>query len=375
MPIDGYPDLTTVGAWRGHGLPIPPLLGSPAAATGGATRATRSPAGSARRELGIVVVPEVDLPGHCFAALTAVPALRDPDDTTGAVSVQRFVDNVLYPGVPATRPFVEAVFGTLADLFPSPWLHVGGDEVPDAWSGSPVAAEYARARTGRIDRHRRRVHGRRDRVGTTAPAATSACGRRPPSTAPPAGRRLRRGWKSAADARGSPRPGSRRRRRARGVLPRHGARRRLDAPGTSWAGTVASTTSTRSTRRRLVGRRPRPSPRRPGVRVDRARPVRARSTRSSSPASTRSPSGRGWVGSKAVSDRSPAAPTAMHQTRQGMSESQTGERSPTADRRTRSFAGLVALPTSRHRAPRAVGVLAVVVEHPAAVIVGARLEA
>ena len=44
--------------------------------------------------------------------------------------MQFFVDNVLNPGVPGWRPFVEAVFGSLADLFPSPWLHVGGDELP-----------------------------------------------------------------------------------------------------------------------------------------------------------------------------------------------------------------------------------------------------
>ncbi len=85
VPIDGYPELTTVGAWRGHGLPIPPLLGSPAAATGGSYTVDEIRVWVERaRELGVVIVPEVDLPGHCHAALTAVPSLRDPDDTTGA---------------------------------------------------------------------------------------------------------------------------------------------------------------------------------------------------------------------------------------------------------------------------------------------------
>ena len=46
VPIDGYPDLTSIGGWRGHGLPIPPLLGSTAAASGGAIRPTRSADGS-----------------------------------------------------------------------------------------------------------------------------------------------------------------------------------------------------------------------------------------------------------------------------------------------------------------------------------------
>ena len=96
---------------------------------------------------GVTIVPEVDLPGHCFAAIAAVPELADPEDTSRARSVQYFVDNVLNPGVDATWPFLEAVFGSLADAFPSPWLHIGGDEVaPRAWTGSPAAQRWAAAR-------------------------------------------------------------------------------------------------------------------------------------------------------------------------------------------------------------------------------------
>ena len=207
MPVDAYPALTDVGAWRGHGMAIPPLLGSGPAPFGGSyTAAPRSPAGSPRAAAaGVVIVPEVDLPGHCFAALAAVPELRDPADRSGAVSVQSFVDNVLNPGVAATRPFLEAVAGELADLFPSPWLHVGGDEVADgAWSRSPAAQAYAAARgVERVASHRGGVHGRdhRARLGDDGPAA-SACGRRPPSRArcdPASGYVV--GWKSAADCR------------------------------------------------------------------------------------------------------------------------------------------------------------------------------
>jgi hexosaminidase len=148
VPISAYPALTEVGAWRGHGLAVPPLLGSGAATFGGAYRVE-----DIRRwvrhaaDLGIELVPEVDLPGHCFAALAAVPDLRDPEDTSGAVSVQYFVDNVLVPGLASTRQFLEAVFGELAALFPGPWIHLGGDEVPaGAWAGSPAAQRYAAER-------------------------------------------------------------------------------------------------------------------------------------------------------------------------------------------------------------------------------------
>jgi hexosaminidase len=148
VPISTYPALTEVGAWRGRGLAVPPLLGSGAEPYGGAYRAGDVGRWVRRAaELGLELIPEVDLPGHCFAALAAVPELRDPDDTSGAVSVQCFVDNVLVPGLPSTRPFLEAVFGELADLFPGPWVHLGGDEVPaGAWAGSPAAQRYATER-------------------------------------------------------------------------------------------------------------------------------------------------------------------------------------------------------------------------------------
>jgi hexosaminidase len=148
FPVGGYPALAEVGAWRGHGLAIPPLLGSGPEPYGGAYTAGDIHGWVARaRALGIEIVPEVDLPGHCFAALAAVPELRDPADSSGAASVQHFVDNVLVPGLPSTGPFLTAVFGALADLFPGPWLHLGGDEVPPgAWAGSPAAAAFARER-------------------------------------------------------------------------------------------------------------------------------------------------------------------------------------------------------------------------------------
>ena len=55
---------------------------------------------------------------------------------------------MLVPGLSTTMPFLEAVFTTLAGLFPnSPTLHIGGDEVPPgSWDGSPVTTTYAAAR-------------------------------------------------------------------------------------------------------------------------------------------------------------------------------------------------------------------------------------
>lgn len=148
VPIAAYPALGDIGAWRGFGLPVPPLHGSGADPYGGCYTVDDIRFWVARAaEFGIELIPEIDVPGHSFAAITAVPELRDPGDAGSVLSVQSFSHNVLNPGVAATRPFLESAFGELADLFPGSRLHIGCDEVPEgAWAGSPAAEQWAAAR-------------------------------------------------------------------------------------------------------------------------------------------------------------------------------------------------------------------------------------
>jgi hexosaminidase len=76
------------------------------------------------------------MPGHSHSTLEALPELRDPAD----LGIDR---NFLNPAVSATYDYVQAVVAELARLFPSPWIHIGGDEVPvDAWTGSPLAKRF-----------------------------------------------------------------------------------------------------------------------------------------------------------------------------------------------------------------------------------------
>ena len=132
LPVAAYPALSEIGGRRGHGLPIPPLLGSGAAPTGRAYTNDEIARWVERADrLGVVLVPEIDLPGHLHAALTAMPELRDPDDTSEAESVQYFEDNVLVPGIAATHRFVDHVVDADPALYPkSPSIQVGCDDVP-----------------------------------------------------------------------------------------------------------------------------------------------------------------------------------------------------------------------------------------------------
>ena len=207
MPITAYPALTDVGAWRGHGLAIPPLLGSGPAAFGGSyTR--RQIAGWVDRAAaaGIDLVPEVDLPGHCFAALAAVPALRDPCDRSRAVSVQSFVDNVLNPGVAADVAVPRGRRRRARRPVPRPVAA----RRRRRGAGRRVGRVAARHRVGgRAWRRRGRppigrgVHGRdRPTRARRRPAGRSGCGRRRPRVARwPRVTGTSIGWKSAADCR------------------------------------------------------------------------------------------------------------------------------------------------------------------------------
>ncbi|MCL2269905.1 MAG: beta-N-acetylhexosaminidase [Treponema sp.] len=80
-------------------------------------------------ERHIEVVPEVDLPGHTSSVLASYPGLGC---TGGPYQVEdRFsiFEDVLCAGNDDIFPLAEAVFDTLAELFPSKYVHIGGDEV------------------------------------------------------------------------------------------------------------------------------------------------------------------------------------------------------------------------------------------------------
>ncbi|MGX1030220.1 beta-N-acetylhexosaminidase [Streptomyces sp. SAI-097] len=91
----------------------------------------------------ITVVPEIDVPGHSQAAIAAYPELGNTDviDTT-ALSVWDtwgVCPNVLNPSENTLR-FYEGVFEELLELFPSEFVHIGGDECPkDQWRASATA--------------------------------------------------------------------------------------------------------------------------------------------------------------------------------------------------------------------------------------------
>ena len=87
---------------------------------------------------GLTVVPEIDLPGHMLAALSAYPELGCTGGPYAAWTRWGVSDQVLCVGKESTFTFLEAVLSEVADLFPGEYIHIGGDECPkDEWKKCP----------------------------------------------------------------------------------------------------------------------------------------------------------------------------------------------------------------------------------------------
>lgn len=78
----------------------------------------------------ITVIPEIEMPGHSVAALTAYPWLSCTGGPFQVRTEWGISDDILCAGNDSTFTFIEDVLTEIMDLFPSKYLHVGGDEAP-----------------------------------------------------------------------------------------------------------------------------------------------------------------------------------------------------------------------------------------------------
>ena len=89
-------------------------------------------------ERHITIIPEIDMPGHQLAALATYPELGctgGPYDVWGQWGV---ADDVICAGNEKSMQFLEDVLSEVIDLFPSEYIHVGGDECPKVrWEKCP----------------------------------------------------------------------------------------------------------------------------------------------------------------------------------------------------------------------------------------------
>ena len=97
----------------------------------------------------ITVVPEIEMPGHAQAAIAAYPWLGNTGQQLEVLTHWGVDQNILNPSDSAIH-FMQDVLTEVLALFPSRWIHTGGDEAPKAqWQTSPVA----QARIGELGLH------------------------------------------------------------------------------------------------------------------------------------------------------------------------------------------------------------------------------
>ncbi|MFA0441203.1 beta-hexosaminidase [Vibrio sp. 10N.286.49.C2] len=140
IEIKALPALTDIGAWRGPEEVLEPQFHHISNKYGGfySQQEIKDIVAFAAVR-GIQVIPEIDIPGHCRAAIKSLPEmLVDHDDRSTYRSVQHYTDNTLSPGIAGTYQFLDIVLEEVSQLFPAPYFHIGADEVPiGSWANSP----------------------------------------------------------------------------------------------------------------------------------------------------------------------------------------------------------------------------------------------
>ncbi len=148
VEMQSYPKLNTVGSWRaatliGH-FNDKPIRYDSTRYGGFYTRAEIKDIIAYADLRGITIIPEIDIPGHSRAIIAAYPELGTRPDTTWPVAttwgMYNRQNNVLAPK-PETFRFLETVFGEIAELFPSPYVHLGGDECSKIWWKADTATQ------------------------------------------------------------------------------------------------------------------------------------------------------------------------------------------------------------------------------------------
>ena len=86
----------------------------------------------------ITVIPEIDMPGHMLSALHAYPELGCTGGPYEVWCHWGVSKDVLCAGNDATLKFIEDVLGEIVEIFPSEYIHIGGDECPKTrWESCP----------------------------------------------------------------------------------------------------------------------------------------------------------------------------------------------------------------------------------------------
>jgi hexosaminidase len=155
IEIKKYPKLTAIGSKRKEtvkGRQLQPYVGDGIPYQGFYTQEEIKEVVAYAKSLYITVIPEIEMPGHSLAVIASYPELAC---TSGPFEVGTTwgVFKDIYCPKEETFKFLEDVLSEVVELFPAPYVHLGGDEAPkDRWKESPIAQEVIK-REGLKDEH------------------------------------------------------------------------------------------------------------------------------------------------------------------------------------------------------------------------------
>lgn len=141
IEIKKYPKLTSIGAWRdstlvGH-FSKQPVEYEHQKYGGFYTQEEAKQLVEYARIRGIEIIPEIEMPGHARAALAAYPELSCTGKQLPVESTWGVFDDV-FCSQEKTRSFLKDVLDEIIEIFPSPVIHIGGDECPKVnWEKCP----------------------------------------------------------------------------------------------------------------------------------------------------------------------------------------------------------------------------------------------
>ena len=146
IEIKKWPRLTQIGAWRDRtvigrnmGLYDRTMYG------GFYTQKDIREIVAYAAERHITIIPEIDMPGHMVAALTAYPELGCTGGPYEVWPDWGVSDDILCAGNPKVYQFLEDVYTEIMQLFPSKIIHLGGDEAPKGrWKACPKCQQKIR---------------------------------------------------------------------------------------------------------------------------------------------------------------------------------------------------------------------------------------
>jgi hexosaminidase len=147
LEIRKYPRLTEVGACRAETVvarEFDPYRGDGVPHCGFYTQDEVREVVRYAAERHVTVVPEIEMPGHSQAALAAYPELGCGPGPYSVWTMWGVSEHIYCPSEP-TFAFLQDVLGEVMELFPSKFIHIGGDEAPKtAWKRSELAQQVMR---------------------------------------------------------------------------------------------------------------------------------------------------------------------------------------------------------------------------------------